>query len=320
MGLAIFGVAVYHVPFIIHDPWLSLFHDVLYGGVDLFLFFSGMGACHSIAAHGGKGYLLKRVRRILPGLYPVLIPWSILMVALGLMTKWEFLGSVSLIGWWVGSYNQLNWYFSAVWLFFLLAIPLYALFRRAGHPVLLWLSLAAVTLLLQIPINHGQANMLLSRLLVFLTGMLFGRLEQIGFQKTGWLRAVTIPIMLFGLWSLIPINWGWLGSAYGYTLGLWWLPYALIVPGLVILLSDLAAFLRRYQPVRWAMGLVERLGQASSEILIVHLAVYKVIMGTTRLSNKWWLLVLLCCLAGGVGYRSLVDWCGRQWGRRKKLT
>ena len=150
MGLAILGVILFHASFSISSYKLRLIHDNLCCGVDLFLFFSGIGACHSIAAHGGRGYLKNRLRRILPGLMPVLILWSAWMVFTGVMNWKEFWGSVTLLGWWFGQYKQLNWYFSAVWAFFLLAVPLYGLFRRCRRPVWLWLGLCLGTLAIQI--------------------------------------------------------------------------------------------------------------------------------------------------------------------------
>lgn len=65
MGLAILGVVIFHAPFVISHYKLRVIHDNLCCGVDLFLFFSGLGACHSIRSHGGKGYLKKRLSRIL---------------------------------------------------------------------------------------------------------------------------------------------------------------------------------------------------------------------------------------------------------------
>ena len=54
MGLAILGVVIFHAPFVISHYKLRVIHDNLCCGVDLFLFFSGLGACHSIRSHGGK--------------------------------------------------------------------------------------------------------------------------------------------------------------------------------------------------------------------------------------------------------------------------
>ncbi len=304
MGLAICGVAFFHTPFVLHNPWIQLFHDMLNCGVDLFLFFSGLGACHSIRRRGGRGYLLQRCRRILPGLYLYLIPWSLLMLALGFMNWREFLGSVTLVGWWMGQSIQLNWYFSAVWLFFLLAVPLYHLFCRTRCPVLLWLGLTLGSILLGILCPLDRLMPAVTRLPIFLTGMLFGRLEQTGFCRTRLLRALLFPLMLLGLWLVILVYWGY-GWTYGYSFGLWWYPYALVIPGAAVLVSDLAARLQRLAPVRALMVPLERCGESSSEILMVHVGIYKLLQ-TLRFRNRIWLCILVGCLALGCLYHRFV--------------
>lgn len=55
MGLAILGVVIFHAPFVISYYKLRVIHDNLCCGVDLFLFFSGLGACTPSAPIGGKG-------------------------------------------------------------------------------------------------------------------------------------------------------------------------------------------------------------------------------------------------------------------------
>ena len=301
MGLAILGVILFHASFSISSYKLRLIHDNLCCGVDLFLFFSGIGACHSIAAHGGRGYLKNRLRRILPGLMPVLILWSVWMVFTGVMNWKEFWGSVTLLGWWLGQYKQLNWYFSAVWAFFLLAVPLYGLFRRCRRPVWLWLGLCLGTLAIQIILPGYKASMLSCRALIFLTGMLFGRLEQLGCRHTSAIAWISGLFLVLGLWWMVleyPYDcWG-----YGYRLGLWWYPYALFTPGIAILISALWPRLRRLPVIRACGAVVEQLGQSSSEILMIHMALFKAITNVTTLTNPQWFLVIVLCLAAGVGY------------------
>lgn len=305
MGLAILGVVIFHAPFSISGYKLRLIHDNLCCGVDLFLFFSGLGACHSISAHGGRGYLQNRVRRILPGLYLFLIPWCLLMMLLGYMNWKEFFGSVTLLGWWLGIYVQLNWYFSAIWAFFLLAVPLYRLFCKTRHTLLLYLALGVLTLLLQVCFSGTQISMLLCRLLTFLTGMLFGRLEQTGFSHVRRLRLICLLFFLSGLYLLVLVA-RYQGWGYSQRLGLGWYPYTLIMPGFVVLAADCCSFLRRFSGFRLLFRVLESLGTASSEILAVHMGIFKLIWNTTKISNFWWLLVTLLCLAAGVAYRRLV--------------
>ncbi len=50
----------------------------------------------------------------------------------------------------------------------------------------------------------------------------------------------------------------------------------------------------------------EWLGESSGEILMVHMAVYKIIQYLTKISNIWWVLVVIFCLAAGVCYQRFV--------------
>ena len=77
-------------------------------------------------------------------------------------------------------------------------------------------------------------------------------------------------------------------------------------PGVVILISDIAALLRRFSPMETIMRPFELLGESSSEILMIHMAIYKVIQYTTKISNIWWVLVAAFCLATGVCYQKFV--------------
>jgi peptidoglycan/LPS O-acetylase OafA/YrhL len=305
MGLAIAGVAFFHTPFHIEAWWLYLVHENLCCGVDLFLFFSGLGACHSIQAHGRKGYLQQRVRRILPGLYLFLVPWSICMVAIGAMSLKQFVGSVTLVGWWLGQELQLNWYFSAVWMFFLLAVLLYPWFFRPKHPVVLWLGLVLLTLPLQPLRDNYWYSMVVSRIPIFLTGMLFGRLEQTGFRRERLLEIGSLLAMVLGLGLIVWVYRG-IGWTYGTSLGLWWYPYLFVIPGGAVLISWVGTLLRRYA---WGLKLLhpfELLGRSSSEILMVHVGLYKIIRYFTKPSGWAWLLIFFGCLLLGVCYRLFV--------------
>ena len=135
----------------------------------------------------------------------------------------------------------------------------------------------------------------------FLTGMLFGRLEQLGCRHTSAIAWISGLFLVLGLWWMVleyPYDcWG-----YGYRLGLWWYPYALFTPGIAILISTLWPRPRRLPVIRSCGAVVEQLGQSSSEILMIHMALFKAITNVTTLTNPQWFLVIVLCLAAGVGY------------------
>ena len=306
MGLAIFWVAFFHIPWIDREPWIDCIHDVGYIGVDIFLFLSGFGACHSIEKRGREGYLIQRAKRIFPSLMPILLVWSIVMFCIDVLNFEELFGSITLLGWWLGQSKQLNWYFSAVWMFFLLGAVLYKPVIRGKHPVfwvifVAWLSWVAM--LLSPYHYHAEA---FCRVPIFLIGMVLGRAEILGNRSEGRLRGVLYSLLPVGL-VLTVIVWRSWGAVYGDAYGLWWYPFILVVPGGVFLASELAHRLRRICLFSLGFRCVEWLGEASAEILAIQVGVYKLIQIYTGLLPKQWVLVMLGCLVLGVGYHKLVE-------------
>lgn len=306
MGLAIIAVAIFHAPFRFPQRSLQLIHDSLYCGVDVFVFLSGLGACHSLARRGGRDYLLQRAQRMFPGLMPFLILWSLVMTFyVGVMDLWDLFGSVTLLGWWLGEEKQLNWYFSGIWLMFLLAAPAYRLFRRTGRPFGLWALLVILSMAFGLlwPFDHHR--ILFSRLPIFFTGMLFGVLEQREFQGEKILRKLCYALILPGIVMIVLANWTEL-YACGDRLGLWWYPFLLIVPGVCLLVAFLSQRLELH--VLWTKLTrpIRLCGESSAEILMLHVGIFKFIQCTASISRKLWLLVLLGTLVLGCLYRSYV--------------
>lgn len=306
MGLAIFYVAFYHIPWIDRAPWIDFLHDIGYLGVDVFLFLSGMGLCHSVKKRGREGYLRQRCKRIFPGLMPFLLLWSLVMLGLRVLSFKEFFGSVTLLGWWFGQKKQLNWYFSAVWFFYFLGALLYRPVVEGKKPLLWvvfvsWLSFIAQWLS---PYHyHAEA---FTRVPVFLAGMLLGRMELRGETGGKWLRVVlygAIPVGLF----LTYMTWSSWGETWGTYLGLWWYPFLLVVPGGVFVTGELAGFLRRSKVITACMKPVEWLGDASAEALMLHVGIYKLIQLYWSFLPKYWMLILLGCCVLSVEYRKLVQ-------------
>lgn len=305
MGLAIFYVAFYHIPWIDRAPWMDFLHDIGYLGVDVFLFLSGMGLCHSVKQRGRQGYLLQRCRRIFPGLMPVVVLWSLVMLGLHVLTVKEFFGSVTLLGWWFGQNRQLNWYFSAVWLYFFLGVLLYGPVVEGKRPLRWVIFVSWLGFIAQWLSPYHYHAQVFTRIPVFLAGMLLGRMELRGQTGGKWLRGLlygAIPVGLF----LSYMTWSRWGEAWGTYLGLWWYPFLLLVPGGVVLVSELGGFCRRWRGFRLCIRPLELLGEASSEALMLHVGIYKLIQLRWSFLPKYWVLIMLGCFLLAVLYRNLV--------------
>ena len=305
MGLAIFWVAFYHIPWIDRAPWLDFLHNIGYIGVDIFLFLSGMGVCHSVRSRGREGYLIQRARRILPGLMPVVLIWSVAMLCIGMMNIEEFFGSVTLLGWWFGQSKQLNWYFSAVWMFYLLGAGLYKPVVKGKHPVLVVLLVSWLSCLAMILSPYHYHAECFTRVPIFLIGMLLGRLELRGNTNERLLRGVLYGLLPLGLFLTVMTFHSW-GEDWGLYAGLWWYPFLLVVPGLVFLVSDGVQWLRKLKVTAALLRPMEWLGEASSEALMFHVGIYKLIQLYTDLYPIQWVVVMLLCLGLGVLYHRLI--------------
>lgn len=301
LGIAMIGIAIFHMPLDISFLPLNIVQDMLYLGVDMFLFVSGIGACHSIRRRGGKDYLLQRAGRMLPSLMPVLLVWGLVMLALDGLTIWEFFGNLTLIGWFVGQGPMLNWYFSAVWIFFLLAVLLYRPVVEGKHPVFVTLAVSGISVLLLLITPFLLHPMALVRVPVFLLGMLFGRMELTGSEKP-WLRWVLYSLIPLGIGLLILVFFFF--NDYGNSLGLWWYPLLLTAPGAVYLSADIGAFLhKRALPL---YRIVSSIGEASAEVLMIHGGIYKIIDHCTKIYPWQWVVVMVLGITAGILYYRLI--------------
>ncbi len=304
MGLSILAIVLYHTPYEVTGSFLwNYLHGSAYWGVDVFLFLSGLGACHSLASRGGRGYLARRVRRLLPGLYLFMVPWGLLMWFSWGMTRWDLIGTLTLLGWWFGFTRQLNWYFSAVWAFFLLAVPVGALLRRCRRPAPVWAGLLALSLGLGLWCPMDYLMTAATRLPVFFTGMLFGELDRRGYAPGRAFYCLVYLLVPIGL-ILSVLTFGVLGEQYGDSFGLWWYPNALIVPGLAVAAGEIGARLRAFPWLVRAAGFIPALGESAAEILMVHVGIYKYIRLFRTFTNLQWLLIsLICIILGRLYYR-----------------
>lgn len=311
MGLAIFYVAFYHIPWIDRVPWMDFIHDIGYLGVDVFLFLSGMGLCHSVKKRGREGYLRQRAKRIFPGLMPVVVLWSLVMLGLHVLSIKEFFGSVTLLGWWFGQKKQLNWYFSAVWFYYFLGVLLYKPVVEGKKPIRWVLFISWLSFIAQWLSSYHYHAEAFARVPVFLVGMLLGRMELTGNTGGKWLRPVLYGAIPLGVF-LIYMTWAYWGDGLGTYFCMWWYPFLLMVPGGVCLTGELAGVLRRYKPVRACMKPIEYLGEASAEALMLHVGIYKLLQLYWSFLPKVWMLILLGCCVLAVGYGKLVQQAGKK--------
>ena len=241
-------------------------------GVDLFLFLSGLGLVYSWtgirerSAHPLREFYGRRFARVLPAYLTVSLVYYGMTGTEGLH---DWLGKIFLYGHYVpGMDGGAYWYFA-------LLFPLYLLFPLLFRPVRRWgtwgaLGLIALTvgltLLLRFAISDwyfDRVEIMLTRVPVFLAGILFGELSRRGTRLPAWAPWAALGLSLpvwFAASSMPPALMPWRRYVYGALTVLIALGYA-----------GVCARLRGRGVVRRCMSAV---GALSLEIYLIYENLY----------------------------------------------
>ena len=332
MGLAILWVQPGHLTFQIPTTyaWLPLnfLKSIGYGGVDIFLFLSGIGLYCSLARRpAALPFYGRRLSRILPAYLPAIAVWIVIFLCLDTMSLLEALGNIFVFGWWFDLLRQLNWYAQAIFLFYLIAPFLARIVCAKEHRARNAALLFAAALLpglcamfgrhvfdllgdhhklqtLARPLFSPDHLIAFSRLPIFLLGLYFGRalIEQRASSRK--LSAALYACMAAGLVALA-FFWRKLPELTLWNYGLWWYPFLLITPGLCLLASVVSDALRQ-SFLRPLITGFERMGEASYEIYLVHFILLQLLDWVFPINVWTKLLLIVFSVAIGLLYACLI--------------
>ena len=181
----------------------------------------------------------------------------------------NLLGVQSLVSW---DYH-FNWYIGGLVVYYFTMPYMKRLTDSWGklwQDLLVWLGIAVAT----IPFWGDQNNIvLLSRLPVVYSGMVFGKLIKDGYilrvrdyLVSGLAVAAGAAVLVFCQTRFPALLW---------DQGLYWYPFALIAPGCCVLISALAEKLEGYKIFRGIRKLLEIVGIYSFELYLIHVFVYE---------------------------------------------
>ncbi|MBO5999391.1 MAG: acyltransferase [Lachnospiraceae bacterium] len=265
-----------------------------YGGVDIFMFASGIGCYASYTRDRNFGrFLKKRALRILPAYWIVLIVWMLVKVLLcgEKLYVSQIVGNIFCVQNFTGNGNDFNWYISAIWLFYLLT-PLFVLLAdwtgnaamASGEPdrtrravrkreVLLLL----VSLLFTVSFwNSSTYIVTITRIPVFLLGMLVMK----RFQESEGSGIVITRRQMLAMLGLMAAGCAVLAFGYHRYLdymwykGFYWYPFLLIAPALCLIISLIAEGLEKTAAGRWILNRMNSLGKVTFEIFMTHITLY----------------------------------------------
>ena len=307
MGLGILLVVFYHSPFTAEGlKVLGFVKKFGYGGVDLLILSSGLGCYYSLAKRSHSEFYLRRLMRVGPIYWLFLIPWTICK-SFNYVSLRQTVGNIFFVQYLTKQGGEVNWYVTAMWIYYLLAPVLRDIAVRRRRT---WEHLAVILLMLLGSMafwRDASWLIMVTRIPLFYLGMALGDMAERGCVSDG--TAVSAASFLTGFLFLLVVNR--LEETYLWTYGLWWYPFLFIAPSVCFFLSRLCITPRaqRGLPGLMMKGL-SALGQASYGIFLVHILffeVYKVLAASRGLEDSFLhrLLVFLAALLCGTAYDRL---------------
>ncbi len=299
-GLAILWVVFFHAQLGL-TGFVYDIQKIGYGGVDIFFFLSGFGLFHSLEREDGlKAYLKRRAGRLLPAYLPFCALWLCVMIPLYAMGTVQSvrmaMGNLLMLGYFA-SVPMISWYVSALAMSVLLAPFFYSVLKEEQHALRNALALLAAAFGLGLSFIGTDMYMAVSRLPIFLLGMLVARPVRGGMSAAARRLAGAVSfavglVLLFFCFDRMPETLN--------TYGMYWHPFVLIVPPLCAgtgwCLRKLGGEGRFFAPLR-------ALGRASFEIFLFD--VWIEVLGKqfgladSPLKWAWW---SLASIAAGLLY------------------
>lgn len=297
MGIAILWVMFYHFEAPINGiP--EIVKNYGYGGVDIFLFASGIGNYLSYLRDESPGdFLKRRINRLAPTYLPFIIFWLVYKFLNGNKAIVRFaVGNIFGVQGLTVNGNEFNWYITAILVCYVLT-PYLASFVRKNS--LLKNSLLVLFLLLLSVAFWEDKRLIIaaSRLPVFVVGMIFAKHGDSLLSKkiiAGALAALAAGFALSLVFSKF-------FSHYLWTKGLFWYPFLLISPGLCIIISEINYFIDKHRKLDILLKplrkLIAEIGKCSFEIFLVHIFVFEFadrVKSGLHLPNDF---ITYCCLS-----------------------
>ena len=273
MGIAILMILFFHSELKFDNRILSTFQTFGYGGVDVFLFASGIGCYYSLQKNNDAAlFLYRRFIRIMPMYLCFLAVWLTYKRIFFEMPISSMIGNIFCVQNFTGKGNEFNWYISAMWLMYLLA-PLMA---SAVSKMNRWITgLGALALLLAFSVSYWYSYTFIisiARIPIFFLGMFVAKKARDGFEMKKWHAVLLFALGIAAATILVFLN-ARLTSDRMWLLALLWYPFIAIAPGLCLGISLLCRLAEKDTTMKFIVKLLDLLGTKTFSIYLVHILV-----------------------------------------------
>lgn len=274
MGFAILWVIFFHFGYKPPDP-LAALQSSGYSGVDIFFFASGIGCYLSYSRDKNvAAFIKRRFIRIMPTYFVFIVIWCTYKVITDGMDFTTVLGNIFCVQDLTGKDGSFNWYFGAMWIFYLLTPYFVAVADKIKKPagcVLFCLLLV----LFSFPFWNVKALIIIvTRLPVYFLGMYLAKRSQVSDDKISLkFMLIATVLSIISMAAFIVCYFKLHDELWNY--GLWWYPFIITAPTICLYLSFICKQLEKKSAGRNILKAFSFIGSYTFELFLVHMFVFK---------------------------------------------
>ena len=274
MGFAILWVIFFHFGYKPPDP-LAALQSSGYSGVDIFFFASGIGCYLSYSRDkNAAAFIKRRFIRIMPTYFVFIVIWCTYKVITDGMDFTTVLGNIFCVQDLTGKDGSFNWYFGAMWIFYLLTPYFVAVADKIKKPagcVLFCLLLV----LFSFPFWNVKALIIIvTRMPVYFLGMYLAKRSQESDEKISLkFMLIATVLSIISMAAFIVCYFKLHDELWNY--GLWWYPFIITAPTICLYLSFICKQLEEKSAGQKILKAFSFIGSYTFELFLVHLFVFK---------------------------------------------
>lgn len=274
MGFAILWVIFFHFGYKPPDP-LAALQSSGYSGVDIFFFASGIGCYLSYSRDkNAAAFIKRRFIRIMPTYFVFIVIWCAYKVITDGMDFTTVLGNIFCVQDLTGKDGSFNWYFGAMWIFYLLTPYFVAVADKIKKPagcVLFCLLLV----LFSFPFWNVKALIIIvTRLPVYFLGMYLAKRSQVSDDKISLkFMLIATVLSIISMAAFIVCYFKLHDELWNY--GLWWYPFIITAPTICLYLSFISKQLEKKSVGQKILKAFSFIGSYTFELFLVHMFVFK---------------------------------------------
>lgn len=271
MTFAILWTLFFHSGIWPAGEMMTNFKMIGFGGVDIFIFASGIGCFYSLEKDNDcLNFIKRRFVRIIPTYWIFLIGWVVYKVIYNGMTWNAVLGNFLCVRNFTGLGNDFNWYISAMWLMYFLAPFLKGVIDKSDrvYKFLLWL---VILFLVTVCFWNATTYLItISRIPIFFVGMYMGKMAKKNIEISRWGMGIFLIATITGFEMLFYFQNNY--PDYTWNRAYYWYPFILIVPGLCVWISMLMEMFKIVlkklgECIIYILGIP---GRFSFEVYLIH--------------------------------------------------